>query len=134
MASYSMGMHYNDEHIQDVVVTFTNDENGNQCFLVQDSESKNNFLSSLDDKKHIFWNNTAEPWNWEHWYLVKIWNNKYIAKSYWHTTMYYDEDENCMWQCDYDENAENSEYVIFQGDIPESPPETEAEAEEEEEE
>jgi len=110
------------------IVSAAWDENGEKCFTIQDAKSKA-YLTCHDDKKHMWWQETDEAWNWEHYYPVKVKDESYKFKTYF-DTYFCGEEADDLWQCFELEDVD----VIFKGKLPEHVEEEKDEEEEAEEE
>jgi len=103
-----------------VLVTATWDENDSPCFTIQHS-SNNYFLTCHDDDKHMWWNETDDPWNWEHFYPVKIKDNTYKFKSFFDSFFYGNESPDTNWVSDGDfwqAPSASDTYLLFKGVLP----------------
>lgn len=114
----------------DVQLIRAEDENGEPCVVIRNT--KNEYLAAYNNDKHVWWNNTNEPWNWEHWYAYpKGSDGQFIMKSHFGSAIYFNEHEPFVfWQGEFD--FDDLEHIVFEGSIIEVPEETPEEAPEEE--
>jgi len=93
-----------------MIVSKAQDENGEDCFTIQNRDTKE-YLTCHDDNKHFWWNDTDEPWNWEHYYGEITSDNRLVFKTYFETFMCVDDyEESTMWQCYEMEDADVTFY------------------------
>lgn len=84
-----------------VLITKTVDENEEECVTIQNTQNNHQYLTCHDDRKHFWWNDTDESWNWEHFYPEVLEDDMVTFKTHFGTYMCIDEhDQSVIWQCD----------------------------------
>ena len=82
-----------------IMVKVVRDQNGKKCVTLQ-KESTMEYLTCMDNKKYLYWNEEKEfPWNWEHFYPLRVGENKYKFKSHFGTFFKYDAKADELFQC-----------------------------------
>ena len=67
-----------------VIVNKKWDRKNCRCYTIQ-RQSDKAYLSSHNDRKHIWWNKSKCPSDWEYFYPVKIQNEEYVFKTHHNT-------------------------------------------------